>query len=269
VSGERRRLSERRDLVARDLAELAVQVEIGEVDGATADRLRSAYRSELESLETSLADLPEEPDVEPEVAAPISDAVEPPPVRSARPIVIAALAIVAVLSGVILFAARDRGADEPTVQSSPGGLTVDPGDVSNEQLEAIVAANPGITGMRMALADRYFQAEDFGPALDHYLYIAENAEDPADEAQALARIGWMAYRTGLAIEADEYVRTSLEIDPGNAEATLYRGFITLYGLDDAAAAVPQLEEALELPDLSENVIIQIADALDEARGEAP
>ena len=91
------------------------------------------------------------------------------------------LIIIALLSVAIAFAARDTGspADEAAASSSsPGALTVDPDTVSNEQLEAIVASNPNIIGMRMALADRYFDAEEYGSALDHYLYIAEKRAPP-------------------------------------------------------------------------------------------
>ena len=266
MSEERRRLRERRDLVARDLEELAAQQEMGEVGEDTAARLAASYRSELESLEAALADLPEDEDdvvdeVEPDVAEPTA----PQARRSTRSVVIASVAIIAVLSGGILFAAT-RGGDEGTAApQSPGALTVDPDDVSNEQLEGIVAANPNVTPMRMALADRYFSGEDFGPALDHYLYIAENAPEPSDQAQALARIGWMAYRTGLNEEAAGYIDTSLEVDPTNDEAILYRGFVTFYGLGDAKAAIPQLETALELPNISSNVVDQIVEALAEAR----
>ncbi|MBT8197264.1 MAG: tetratricopeptide repeat protein [Acidimicrobiia bacterium] len=276
MTSERKRLVERRDLVTRDLEELAEQQDLGEVDPDTAARLRAAYKTELDSLEASLADFPEEPDERPATPPP-DEAPAPTPATPARPvsqIVKVSLVIVVVLTGAIFLAARGDGSgDQTTVQSapgeSPGELTVDPNAVSSEQLEAIVAANPDIVGMRMALADRYFEDEDYGSALDHYLYIAENAGEAVDEAQALARIGWMAYRTGLHIEADEYVRTSLELDPSNAEAALYRGFITMYGLEDVEAAIPQLEDALELPNLSVNVVAQINDALEEARGRTP
>jgi tetratricopeptide (TPR) repeat protein len=144
-------------------------------------------------------------------------------------------------------------------------LTVDPASVSSEELEAVVAANPNINGMRMALADRYFAAEDYGSALDHYLYIAENNPTADEESKVLARIGWMAYITDQPEAAEDYVLASLRIDPTNAEATLYLGFITLYGLGDAEGAIPQLEAALELPNLSPSVVSQVEAALEEAR----
>ncbi|NNC76202.1 MAG: hypothetical protein HKN93_11925 [Acidimicrobiia bacterium] len=268
MTSERKRVLERRDLVARDLDEIDEQEEVGEVDGETAARLRAAYRAELESLDATLADLPDDSDDVPEAPTPTDD--DPSQAtRSVRSVVMASIAIVAVLSVVIFIAAQGGDDDITASDESPGALTVDPAAVSNEQLEAIVAGSPDVTGMRMALADRYFSAEDYGSALDHYLYIAENAEDAIDQSQALARVGWMAYRTGLPGEAADYVETSLQLDPVNNEAILYRGFITFYGLGDAETAIPQLEDAFELPNLSESVITQIVDALDEARGETP
>ena len=138
--------------------------------------------------------------------------------------------------------------------------------MSNEELEGVVAANPNINAMRLALADRYFAAEEYSSALDHYLYIAENDPTPTEEGIALARLGWMAYATGLSEAAEEYVLSSLDADPTNTEATLFLGFITLYGLEDAERAIPQLEAALEIPDLRADIVTQIEAALEEARG---
>lgn len=272
MTTERTELVERRELVKRDLEELGTQVEEGEVTAATAERLRSAYLAELDSLDHAIRDLPA-----PEAASARERRPEArskgngedgPSAggRSPKAIIVGSLVIVAILSVVIAFAARDSSPREQEgAEVGTGELTIDPDSVSNEQLEEVVAANPGIIGMRMALADRYFDAEEYGSALDHYLHIADNATDPTDESKALARIGWMAYITGLPQEADRYVAASLRVDPANAEGVLYRGFVTLYGLGDAAAAIPELESALQLSNLSANVVSQIETALDEAR----
>jgi tetratricopeptide (TPR) repeat protein len=266
MTSERDRLRERRDLVARDLEELAAQVDEGEVDPETASRLEEDYRSELASIDAALSKLPEERKASP--AAPVHRpprARGPERARSTRRVVVGGVILVAALTAAIAFAARDT-TPEPTVSASPGALTVDPATVSNEELEAVVAANPGITAMRMALADRYFEAEEYSAALDHYLTIAETTTVPEEESKALARIGWMAYITDQPEAAAQYMEVALEADPNNAEAILYRGFITMYGLGDPEAAIPQLEQALGLPNISDNVVSQIEQALDEARG---
>lgn len=268
MTTDRDRLIERRDLVSRDLAELTAQVEDGEIDAATADRLGETYRAELDSLDATIGSLPEgerQPEPEPQAAAEVDDSRKP---RSRR-VIAGSLFVIAALTAAIAFAARDTERNREPTAAGPGALTVDPASVSNEQLETIVAANPDIIGMRMALADRYFEAEEFGSALDHYLHIAENASDQADESKALARVGWMAYTTGIPEAAQQYIEESIRIDPTNAEARLFIGFVTLYGLGDAEAAIPQLEAARGLQNLSANLVAQIEAALEDARQGAP
>lgn len=257
MTTERDRLVERRDLVRRDLLELAAQEESGEITSGTAERLRRSYESELDALDAAIADLPVEvADSEALVAT------SRPAGRSPWRMAAGSVLVIGVLAVVIALAARNAGDD---AAGSPGAITVDPASVSNEEMEAVVAANPDVNGMRMALADRYFDAEDYGAALDHYLIVAQNEPTAAEESKALARVGWIAYRTGLPEAARDYVIASLDADPDNAEARLYIGFISFYGLGDAKAAIPQLETALTIPNLSANVIAQIEDALDEAR----
>jgi tetratricopeptide (TPR) repeat protein len=263
MTTERLRLEERRDLVVRDIEELDQQVEGGEIDVATAQDLRSAYQRELESLEAAIERLPASA---PELTVgSISRRDQAPRARSPRTVLISSIVIVVALSAAIALAARDTSPNGIDQATGPGALTVDPASVSSEELEAVVAANPNINGMRMALADRYFAAEDYGSALDHYLYIAENNPTADEESKVLARIGWMAYITDQPEAAEDYVLASLRVDPANAEATLYLGFITMYGLGDAEGAIPQLEAALELPNLSPSVVSQVEAALQEAR----
>jgi tetratricopeptide (TPR) repeat protein len=137
--------------------------------------------------------------------------------------------------------------------------------VSNEQLEAIVAQNPDINAMRLALANRYFEEQDYGKALDHYLTVAENNPTPSEEGLALSRIGWMAYQTGQPEAAKQYLENSLTVDPTNQETKLFLGFVLLYGLDDAEGAIPLLEEIVAIPDLPSELLHSVEAALDEAR----
>lgn len=273
MTSERARLIERLNVVRRDLAELAEQVQSGEIDDVTAGRLRQGYEEELGRIEDLVGPTQEdagptpEPESEPETA---SVAPQVRPARSPRRVVVGAVVLVGALTTAIFFAAQGAEPDPDSVGSDgPGALTVDPASVTNEQLEAVVAANPDITAMRMALADRYYEAEEWGSALDHYLYIAENTTNPAEETKALARVGWMAYITEQAEPADEYFSRALAIDPTNSEAILFRAFNTMYGLDDPAGAIPQFEAALALPNISDNVVSQIEASLEEARTAAP
>jgi tetratricopeptide (TPR) repeat protein len=233
-----------------------------------AERLRTGYLGELASLEASLADMPVVGE------APRTDvlAVEAakPRTRSTRRVIAGSVIVMAAVSVTIFLVVRDARPDGAgSLSGSPGDLIVDPSSVSDEQLEAVVAANPDLTAMRMALADRYYDDEEYGSSLDHYLYIADNSPDRLERSKALARVGWMAYITDQPEAAQDYILASLDADPSNAEALLFRGFITLYGLEDAETAIPQLEAALELSNLSPNVISQVNDALEDARSRVP
>ncbi|MGZ5384758.1 MAG: tetratricopeptide repeat protein [Acidimicrobiia bacterium] len=262
---DRKHLEERREIAIRDLTELAEQVEAGEIDQATADTLRANYQAEVDEVETLLGELPP---VDEKRSA--GEATEPPGMqpRSTRRAVIGSVAVIAALSVAIFFAARDinpDAAESATDSASPGALTVDPNSVSNEQLEAVVAQNPDINAMRLALANRYFEEQDYGKALDHYLTVAENNPTPAEEGLALSRIGWMAYQTGQPEAAREYLDNSLTVDPTNQETKLFLGFVLLYGLDDAEGAIPLLEEIVAIPDLPSELLHSVEAALDEAR----
>lgn len=260
---ERQRFGERRELVARDLDELAEQVGSGEVEPETAAELERSYRAELAELDARLEELGEEP--EPVVVEREPDPSPPASSRSPRRVFTGAAVLIVALTLAIFFVARDS---EPGGGNAPGAgnLLIDPANVTNEELEAVVADNPQITAMRMALADRYFDAEEYGSALSHYLFIAENTRNRTEESRALARVGWMAYITDQAEAADEYMMASLAADPTNSEAILFRGFVTMYGLGDPQSAIPQLEAALELTNLADSVVDQIEAALAEARG---
>ena len=274
MSTERDRLTERRDLVQRDIEELAEQIEEGEVDESTGTQLMKGYKQELGAVEAALAELPDLRSLKapksPKTPKPpnvVSTEEATPKGRSMARIVAGSLVVATAMVVVIFLVASNVTPDDqgPSVAASPGELTVDPDSVSNEQLEAVVAANPDIPGMRLALANRYFLADQFPEALDHYLYIAGNNPTPADEALALARIGWIAHATGLSESAEEYMKQSLAIDPNQFDAILFRGFVTLYGLDRPADAIPQLEAALEMPGLPQATSLQVEQALEEAR----
>ncbi|MDH3261233.1 MAG: hypothetical protein OEM84_09710 [Acidimicrobiia bacterium] len=264
---DRKHLEERREIAARDLTELAEQVEAGEIDQATAEALRANYQAEVDDVAAqlaALARLDQQRSSEPKAETP---GMQP---RSTRRAVIGSVAVIAALSVAILFAARDinpEPASPATDSGAPGELTIDPNTVSNEQLEEVIAQNPEINAMRLALADRYFDEESFSKALDHYLTVAENNPTPAEEGRALSRIGWMAYITGQPEAAEQYLRTSLTADPTNDETKLFLGFVLLYGLGDADGAIPWLEEVAAIPNLPPSLLAQVEAALDEARGE--
>lgn len=125
-------------------------------------------------------------------------------------------------------------------------------DVSNETLEAAVASNPEIYGMRLALAERYFSENDFRSAFPHYLTIAEAPDAPGGQAvTALVRLGWMAWLSNAEVEdALRLFDQALDIDPSSWFARYYKGQVLWCGAGDNEAAAGLFEQALDDPDLS-------------------
>jgi cytochrome c-type biogenesis protein CcmH/NrfG len=108
-------------------------------------------------------------------------------------------------------------------------------------MEAVVAANPEVIPMRLALARRYVEAGDFSSALPHYFEVLErDARNP----EALMYMGWMTYLSGDAETGVALIEQSLEVAPGDILATWLLANARYYGLGDRAGAVPLLEAVL-------------------------
>lgn len=136
---------------------------------------------------------------------------------------------------------------------------VDLSKVSNEEMEALVAVNPDVVGMRVALARRYFEAGEFDKALDHYMVVLEQDKNP----EALANVGWMTYMSGRPDVALGYVEAALQIRPDYLTATWFLGNIQLaLGNDDAATeALTTIIDSDEIPDdvkeLARSLLLQM------------
>lgn len=242
-------LADRRRHALRDLEELTEQVAAGELDEATAETLRAGYEAELAAVEQLASGLTP--------AAPLEG-------RSPQRAMIGALILIGSLTVIILLAAQVFGSDDgPGSQAPSDAAALDGG--SFEEMEEVVAAHPDSVGMRLALADLYFEQGEYGSAIDHYLQVSGGELTPAEESRTLGRIGWMAYSTGQVGSAVEFLNNSLEIDPEYHEGKLFLGMVNLYGLEDPAAAIPLLEEVLALSGLGEQIKAEVETALGDAR----
>lgn len=225
ATAERIRLLERRDRALADLLELDRQVASGEISPEDADALRRRYRSEAADAMTALDHL-DEP----------SGRVTGLSTRRAWVGVglFAVVAVVAVFG--IASAVRPRG-DGP-ITGGPGAppSTVDLSQVTTEEMEQVVAANPDITPMRLALARRHVEAGDFSSALPHYLHILEREDHP----EALMYLGWMTYLSGDADTGVALLERSLQVAPGEPLAQWFLANALFHGLGDRAAAAPHL-----------------------------
>ena len=108
-------------------------------------------------------------------------------------------------------------------------------------MEAVIADNPDdpqINGMRLALADRYFEEESYQQAFEHYRIVLEN--DPA--TQEAARSGTdglddLSQRpAGARLES---IERAIDLDPSYGEGRFFLGLVQLCGLGEyEAAAAP-------------------------------
>lgn len=217
--------------VERDLTEVDQQAAAGELDAETADRLRATYHAEAEALRARLA---------------VAEPRESKPSAGARRWI--GLAVFAVAALAVLVLAAVSLADRPSGGSLTGGVASevlsgelpDLDTVSNEEMESVVAANPDVIPMRLALARRYFDAGEFTPALDHYMIILETDQHP----EALANVGWMTYLSGRPDVAATFVEEALARDPSYLPAMWFLASIRFEGLGDAVGALDPLQRLL-------------------------
>lgn len=238
-------IPERLAQVEADLDDLDVQLAAGELDAQTAHRLRTTY--EAERSEILATDEIEETD---------------------RPWgrVIAGVAIVVIgLVGAGIAVARSADERNPGDLITGGLPSVDLINISNEEMEEVVASFPEVATMRLALADRYFNDAQFSDALRHYLIVLD--QEPANP-RALTNIGWMTYLSGESEIAERYVEQALSVDAGYSQAYFFLGAIRLYGLEDPAGAITPLEALLTFEDLPAEIRAQAEELLAEARAGA-
>ncbi|MCY3538369.1 MAG: hypothetical protein OXH10_00690 [bacterium] len=231
-----------RTLILRDIEEVGKQLAEGDLDQATADRLIDRYRQELRSLESSNPpEMTDHTDEEPSRTASSGRR------RAGTLVLIGGVVIVAITA---LLSVRPR--EDGFITGGPSA-PVDLSEVTNDQMEAVIAANPDIpeiSAMQLALADRYFEEGSFSEALPHYLDALEGTLDPLRRARGLARVGWMSYLSGNVNLALTYLQGAQAMDPGYTETNLFLGFLLLEQ-SDFEGAVEQLTPLLEdevLPD---------------------
>ena len=255
--------------VDRDLAEIDEQVQLGELDDDTADRLRSVYRSERSSLEEQLASI--------EASASDSDAAEEgdAPTRQGRSrgrsiagtaIVGAAVIAVAVIAVFSLQERTPAGemsdgvATEVASEVMEGQAAVDLDSVTAEQMEVVVAENPDIPGMRIALANRYLEEGSLEGALFHYEIALE--QEP-DNPSTVAWVGWLTFLMGDPASAEPYVVRAIELEPDYPQAYWFLANIR-YESGNLEGTIVPLEKLLTY-ELPEEIQTEVQAMLTEAR----
>ncbi len=243
------------ELVTEELEDLSEQVRAGDMDEATAESLRDKYVAELDRLieERTLVTEADQPLRDSGSQAPLTHSARLSPLKGGRGrafvgmgIVAVAVAVIAVFAVNSLSGPSTAGAEGVVGDVITGEGSVDLSTVSDEEMEAVVAQNPEVIGMRLALARRYFDAGDLDLALDHYMIILNQERHP----EALVNVGWMTYLSGRPDVALGYIEAALQRQPGSLTATWFLGNIqyTLGNYEDAAEALTTIIEADGVPD---------------------
>jgi cytochrome c-type biogenesis protein CcmH/NrfG len=204
------------ELLNDELTDVDQQLADGDIDEATAVQLRTRYSAELESLIASrTTDLPE------------ADTTHQSGLRLTKRAIVGLLVVGVAVVAVAVFAVTSltgsggSGAEGVAGDVLNGEGARDLSTVTNEEMEVVVAQNPDVVPMRLALARRYFEAGEFDKALDHYFEVLDREQHP----EALANVGWMTYLSGYPDVAVGYVEASVERDPTFLTARWYLGNI--------------------------------------------
>jgi tetratricopeptide (TPR) repeat protein len=177
----------------------------------------------------------------------------PSPRPRARRIV--PIALLAVAFGTIVVVAGSFLQDRAGPASGVAAIdTENLDDVSNETMKAVIAANAGhpeVDGMRLALAQRYFDANDYRLAFPHYLAVAQSPDATDTQAvTALVRLGWMAWDGNAEVEtALELFDEALAIDEGSVTARYLKAQVLWCGAGDLDEAETLMQDILIDPDL--------------------
>jgi cytochrome c-type biogenesis protein CcmH len=177
-------------------------------------------------------------------AEPGPDPVAAPAPRSRRRALVGAGLLLAA-GGLVAFLVAQAVEPRPEggfvtggVAASAGEGGVDLSTVSDEELEEVVAQNPGVVRMRLALAKRYVEGEQFAQAYDHAQVVLASKPTGANRQQALFVLGWATVNLGRPDEGATLLEQSLALDPTDPNVLFFLGITRLrYGDDPAGAAV--------------------------------
>lgn len=250
---------QRRDRALLDLADLDRQVAEAELTEAEAAPLRRRYERAAADAIADLAvtkETPEQP-----------EAPRRPRRRLGYGLAAAVVAVAAVMlllstsvgdrpSGGFVTGNEVRGTATPLPVPSAGPGR-DLSKVSDAEMEAVVAANPDVLGMRLALAERYTEKGRYDKAVTQYLAVLERAPD---NAVAQTYLGWVAFQTGRPQEALALVDRALRTEPAMQPALWFKANILLYGTSDESGAIAVLR-TLERQQLTAEVRKQVADLM--------
>lgn len=262
MSTERERLEQHRDQILADIVELDHQVADGEIPEPHAQRLRTDYEAAAARALAALEQLPTE---QPRRRKATTGTI-------ARRTVYAAAAVVAILAATVLLprslAPRPEGGTvsgnvaesqaEPDTPKQPPSPPRDLSTVSNAQMEAVIARNPNVVGMRLALAERYLEDDNLDKAAEHY---GTALKQQPDNPRVLAGAGRLLLAQGKPRSAMTYAGRALASDPSSAAGLLLRAEIMAAEPGDVRAVRTVVTDLLARPALDSDLRRRAEDLL--------
>jgi cytochrome c-type biogenesis protein CcmH/NrfF len=248
-------LAEQLAQTERDRREVADQVAAGEIDATEGARLIASYEAEAEQLADEQQHLDGGEAADEGVAAQTSDRRR---LAAGAGVLLAGAVAVSV---ALIVTTSDQTGGEGVVEDALAAGPVDLSNVTPEQLEAVVARNPDIVGMRLALAQLYYETGDASRAVDHFMEVLEREPHP----EAMAWVGWILYESGEAETAQSYLENALERRPGYPQAQWWLANVRFVGLGDPAGAIGPLEALLLFDDVPAEVRQAAETMLEQAR----
>ena len=177
-----------------------------------------------------------------------------------RGLVVGAIAV----SVALIVTTSDQTGGEGIVEDALAAGPVDLSNVTPAQLEEVVARNPDIVGMRLALAQLYYETGETSRAVDHFMEVLEREPNP----EAMAWVGWILYENGEAETAQDYLENAIERRPSYPQAQWWLANVRFVGLGDPAAAIGPLEVLLLFDDVPPEVREAAEVMLEQARAAA-
>jgi cytochrome c-type biogenesis protein CcmH/NrfG len=174
----------------------------------------------------------------------------------------ALLVVAAAVGGLLLWNGHKSAPSAPSAASTSTPTTTGNGrdlsQVTNQEMEAVVTANPDVVPMRLALVERYLRAADGETTAEartaqlerarfQASEAAARATIAADQARALRYLGWTTALLTDPARGATLLEQSLAKEPDNPDALWFLATVRFDKLHDAAAAKPLLEQLLTIP----------------------
>jgi cytochrome c-type biogenesis protein CcmH len=156
---------------------------------------------------------------------------------------------VATVALLVVLGAAERGrrvgdAAPPPTSAGQTAAGRPLAEVSNDEMEAVIAQNPTVIGMRLALVERYLRDGDVDDAYRHTTVAIDLPATDQEYEHALRLHGWVTALRGAPASGAEYLRAALTLSPDDRDAIWFLANVEWHGLGDADAATELLDRLL-------------------------